>query len=82
MFSDGGLQVRYYELHVFRTINISCRTGKYVGEKFPGANLAVMMIEGIIPEWLKNWFGVAKKAIIDRTDDCDQEFLCSFDDQD
>ena len=41
-----------------------------------------MMIEGIIPEYLKNWFAVVKNAIIDRTDACDQELICSFDDQD
>merc|ERR1719205_164376 len=51
---------------------IACRTGKFVGQKVPGASLAVMMIEGIVPKSLRSWFGVVKTAVIDRSDNCDE----------
>merc|ERR1711936_608026 len=53
---------------------IACRTGKFVGQRVPGASLAVMMIEGIVPKSLINWFGVVKTAVIDRSDNCDEEY--------
>jgi len=55
---------------------IACRTGKFVGQRVPGASLAVMMIEGIVPKSLMNWFGVVKTAVIDRSDNCDEEYEC------
>ena len=54
------------------------RTGKYVGRKVPGASLAVMMIEGIVPKSLSSWFGVVKTAVIDRNDNCDEDYACSL----
>ena len=59
------------------------RTGKFVGLKVPGASLVVMMLEGIIPNGLKTWFGVAKTAVIDRSDsyDCSAEYACSLVDE-
>ena len=58
------------------------RTGKFVGRKVPGASLGVMMIEGIVPKSLRNWFRVIKMAIIDRTDNCEESFVCSLLDND
>merc|ERR1719431_139361 len=55
---------------------IACRTGKFVGQRVPGASIAVMMIEGIVPKSLMNWFGVVKTAVIDRSDNCDEEYEC------
>ena len=49
----------------------------------PGASLAVMMIEGIVPKSFTNWFMVVKTAVIDRSDNCDENFACSLvDDKD
>ena len=58
------------------------RTGKFVGSKVPGASLGVMMIEGIVPKSLRNWFGVVKTAVIDRSDNCNESFMCSLVDDD
>ena len=75
-------------LHKFRDgrANAKCfnfRTGKFVGHKVPGASLAVMMIDGIVPKSLRNWFGVVKTAVIDRSDDCEEDYMCSLlDDED
>ena len=52
------------------------RTGKFVGQRVPGASIAVMMIEGIVPKSMMNWFGVVKTAVIDRSDNCDKEYEC------
>ena len=60
----------------FTNFNITFRTGKFVGQRVPGASLAVMMIEGIVPKSLINWFGVVKTAVIDRSDNCDEEYEC------
>lgn len=62
---------------------IACRSGKYVGDKVPGASLGVMMIEGIVPKSLRKWFGVVKTAVIDRSDShvCDEEYRCSLVDE-
>jgi len=57
---------------------IACRTGKFVGHKVPGASLAVMMLEGIVPSSLRNWFGVVKTAVIDRSENCEEDYLCSL----
>ena len=54
------------------------RTGKFFGQKVPGASLAVMMIEGIVPQSFRNWFGVVKTAVIDRSDNFDENFMCSL----
>merc|ERR1719435_777419 len=55
---------------------IACRTGKFVGQRVPGASIAVMMIEGVVPKSMMNWFGVVKTAVIDRSDNCDEEYEC------
>eukprot|EP00092_Neocalanus_flemingeri_P019603 GFUD01021235.1.p1 GENE.GFUD01021235.1~~GFUD01021235.1.p1 ORF type:complete len:224 (-),score=52.72 GFUD01021235.1:276-890(-) len=61
---------------------IACRTGKYVGHKVPGASMAVLMLEGIVPKALSSWFGVIKTAVIDRSEDCDEDYMCSLVDSD
>ena len=48
----------------------------------PGASLAVMMIEGIVPKSFMSWFRVVKTAVIDRSDKCDENFACSLVDED
>jgi len=40
------------------------------------------MIEGIVLKSRRNWFGVVKNAVIDRSDNCLEEFACSFEDLD
>ncbi|XP_023337969.1 uncharacterized protein LOC111708740 [Eurytemora carolleeae] len=57
---------------------IACRTGKMVQTKMPGAQLAVMMAEPMIPNSMLDWFGVVKKSVIDRSDNCDIEYDCSL----
>ena len=37
-----------------------------------------MMIEGIVPKSLSSWFGVVKTAVIDRNDNCDEDYACSL----
>ena len=59
-------------------MNLFLRTGKYVGQKVPGASLAVMMIEGIVPKSLRSWFGVVKTAVIDRNDNYDEDYACNL----
>ena len=44
----------------------------------PGAQLAVMMAEPMIPNSMLDWFGVVKKSVIDRSDNCDIEYDCSL----
>eukprot|EP00092_Neocalanus_flemingeri_P023026 GFUD01024960.1.p1 GENE.GFUD01024960.1~~GFUD01024960.1.p1 ORF type:complete len:210 (+),score=52.06 GFUD01024960.1:45-674(+) len=61
---------------------IACRTGKYVGQKVPGASMAVLMLEGIVPKALSSWFGVIKTAVIDKGEDCDEDYMCSLVDGD
>jgi hypothetical protein len=57
---------------------IACRTGKMVQTKMPGAQLAVMMAEPMVPYSMLDWFGVVKKAVIDRSDNCEIEYDCSL----
>ena len=40
--------------------------------------MAVMMLEGIVPSSLRNWFGVVKTAVIDRSENCEEDYLCSL----
>ena len=53
-----------------------------MGQKVPGASLAVMMIEGIVPKSFMSWFRVVKTTVIDRSDKCDENFACSLVDED
>ena len=71
------LPIRFIVNSVLK-MNLFLRTGKYVGQKVPGASLAVMMIEGIVPKSLRSWFGVVKTAVIDRNDNCDEDYACSL----
>ena len=36
------------------------------------------MIEGIVPKSLRSWFGVVKTAVIDRNDNCDEDYACNL----
>merc|ERR1712133_36962 len=57
---------------------IACRTGKFVGYQVPGAGVIMMMLEGIVPLSIRNWFEVVKNAVLDKTDNCETDFLCSI----
>merc|ERR1719308_17420 len=57
---------------------IACRTGRFVQERMPGAQLAVMMAESVVPHSLLNFFGVVKKAVIDRSGSCENEYTCTL----
>ena len=58
------------------------RTGKFVGYQVPGAGVIMMMLEGIVPLSIRNWFEVVKTAVLDKTDNCETDFLCSLMDVD
>jgi hypothetical protein len=75
------VQVETMVLTLWRLYVTRFRTGKLVGRKVPGASLAVMMIEGIVPKSFMNWFRVVKTAVIDRSDNCDENFACSMVDE-
>ena len=76
MLRENSMQVLLSILNFY--YHILFRTGKFVGQRIPGASLAVMMIEGIVPKSLINWFGVVKTAVIDRSDNCDEEYECTL----
>jgi len=57
---------------------VACRTGKFVGHKVPGAGVLMMMVDGIVPQSIRNWFNVVKDAVLGVTDDCETDFLCSL----
>lgn len=59
---------------------IACRTGKFVKDKMPGAQLAVMMAESMLPESLLDWYGVVKKSVIERQDNCEADYFCTLSD--
>jgi hypothetical protein len=61
---------------------IACRTGKFVQDKMPGAQLAVMMAESMIPSAMLDWFGVVKVAVIDRADNCEADYQCTLSGED
>ena len=48
----------------------------------PGAGVIMMMLEGIVPLPIRNWFEVVKTAVLDKTDNCETDFLCSLTDVD
>lgn len=48
--------------------------------KVPAAQLAVMVVESMVPDMIKKWFDVVKKSVIDRADTCEEEYVCSLDD--
>jgi len=61
---------------------IACRTGKFVGYQVPGAGVIMMIMENLIPGSIRSWFNVVKTAVMDRSDNCDVEYLCTLvDDQ-
>jgi len=57
---------------------IACRAGKMVQNRMPGAQLAVMMAESMVPKSMLSFFGVVKKAVIDRSDSCEMEYNCEL----
>jgi len=57
---------------------IACRAGKFVQNRMPGAQLAVMMAESMVPNAMLDWFGVVKTAVIDRSDNCEADYRCSL----
>merc|ERR1712029_929950 len=61
---------------------LACRTGKFVGYQVPGAGGMMMMLEGIVPLPIRNWFEVVKTAVLDKTDNCETDYLCSLTDVD
>ena len=40
----------------------------------------MMMLEGIVPVEIRNWFNVIKDAVLDKSDDCEVEYLCTLSD--
>ena len=58
----------------------SHRTGKFVGYQIPGSGVIMMMLEGIVPVEIRNWFNVIKDAVLDKSDDCEVEYLCTLSD--
>jgi len=61
---------------------IACRTGKFVGYQVPGAGVIMMILESLIPQSIRAWFNVVKTAVMDRSENCDVEYLCTLvDDQ-
>jgi len=60
---------------------LACRTGKMVGSKVPGAGMAMLMLDGVVPKSLKSWFGVVKEAVIDKKDTCEEEYHCTLTDE-
>jgi len=57
---------------------IACRTGKFVQTRVPGAQLAVMMAETFIPQSMLPWFGIFKTSVMDRSDNCANDFSCQL----
>jgi len=60
---------------------IACKCGKFVQARMPGAQLAVMMAESMVPRALHEFFAVLKDSVIDRTDNCEDEFECNLTDE-
>jgi len=60
---------------------IACRTGKFVQNKMPGAQLAVMMAESMVPKSMLDWFGVIKQSVIERQDNCEADYHCTLSDE-
>merc|ERR1712059_20363 len=61
---------------------IACRTGKFVQNTLPGAELAVMMVDSLdTPDWFNSWFGIMKKSVFDRKDECYSSYNCSLSDE-
>ena len=62
--------------------NPCVRTGKVVGHRVPGAGVVMLMLEGLVPPSVRAWFEVVKDAVLDRTDSCDTDYICSLVDED
>ena len=60
---------------------LACRAGKFVQDKVPGAQLAVMVVESVVPPAFKEWVGDMKAAILNLNNGCDYECSLSTDEQ-
>ena len=38
----------------------------------------MMIMENLIPGSIRSWFNVVKTAVMDRSDNCDVEYLCTL----
>ena len=56
----------------------ACRTGKFMQDKLPGAQMIVIMAETFIPPVALEWFGVVRQSVINRSDSCVEEYQCDF----
>ena len=57
---------------------VACRTGKFMQDKLPGAQMIVIMAETFIPPVALEWFGVVRQSVINRSDSCVEEYQCDF----
>ena len=53
-----------------------------MGHRVPGAGVVMLMLEGLVPPSVRAWFEVVKDAVLDRTDSCDTDYICSLVDED
>ena len=53
-----------------------------MGSKVPGAGMAMLMLDGVVPRWLKTWFNVAKAAVINRSETCEEEYHYTLTEED
>jgi len=59
-------------------LRVTCNAGKVIQNNVPGAQVAVMLLESLMPtEWLP-WYGTVKTSVIDRSDNCAQQYSCEL----
>lgn len=59
-------------------LRVTCNAGKVIQNNIPGAQVAVMLLESLMPqEWLP-WYGTVKTSVIDRSDNCGQQYTCEL----
>jgi len=59
-------------------LRVTCNAGKVIQNNVPGAQVAVMLLESLMPhEWLP-WYGTVKTSVIDRSDNCAQQYTCEL----
>jgi len=59
-------------------LRVTCNAGKVIQNNVPGAQVAVMLLESLMPtEWLP-WYGTVKTSVIDRSDNCAQQYGCEL----
>jgi len=59
-------------------LRVTCNAGKVIQNNIPGAQVAVMLLESLVPqEWLP-WYGTVKTSVIDRSDNCAQQYTCEL----